>query len=92
MPSFQIVAGKVIVFSKVGIGNLSAEFLNSIHLSYSKDTRFRVFLLDIELHLSTLQSAWLFRWFPIRPPSFQVVVDWKAFFFELLGFGLADDG
>jgi hypothetical protein len=79
MPILRIVVGTVIVFSKVDIGDLPAEFLNIIHQSYSKDTVFRVFLLDVDLYLSTLQFVWLFCWFPDRPPSCQVVVDWKAF-------------
>jgi hypothetical protein len=31
MPILQVVVGTVIVFSKVGIGDLPAEFLNIIH-------------------------------------------------------------
>jgi hypothetical protein len=54
MPILRIVVGTVIAFSKVGIGDLPPEFLNIIHLSYSKDTGFRVFLLDVDLYLSTL--------------------------------------
>jgi hypothetical protein len=38
MPIHRIVVGTVIVFSKVGIRDLPTEFLNIIHLSYSKDT------------------------------------------------------
>jgi hypothetical protein len=79
MPILWIVVGTVIVFSKVGIGDLAAKFLNLIHQSSSKDTGFRVFLLDVDLYLSTLQFVWLFCWFPVRPLSCQVVVDWKAF-------------
>jgi hypothetical protein len=47
MPILRIVVGTVIVFSKVGIGDLPSEFLNIIHLSYSKDTGFRVFRMLI---------------------------------------------
>jgi hypothetical protein len=91
MPILRIVVGTVIVFSKVGIGDLPAEFLNIIHQSYSKDTGFRVFLLDVDPYLSTLQFVWLFCWFPVRPPSCQVVVDWKAFvLFVCLSLGIVD--
>jgi hypothetical protein len=40
MPILRIVVDTVIAFSKVGIGDLPAEFLDIIHQSSSKDIGF----------------------------------------------------
>jgi hypothetical protein len=73
MPILRIVVGTVIVFNKEGIGNLPAEFLNIIH-QRRRCSEFSYWTLIFVYQHYNL-TGWFVCWFPVRPPSCQVVVD-----------------